>query len=212
MGELVGSDSPIGDLPRDATLLIEGPPMTGKYALLLSVLAHYTEETVVISTMYDADRVISDFAEADGDADRRLGVIDCVPRPGGVADPTQPLVRVAGSPENLTRIGVGFTELFEEIYDAESPPMAGVGLHSISQLLMHAGLQNTYQFLQVITGQVRSADWLFAGVVDTNVDEEERQTLYHHFDGVAQTREGDDGGREFRVRGLTPTASEWTSF
>lgn len=212
MGGLFGGDSPVDDLPKDATLLIEGPPMTGKYELLMRLIAHHADDAIIISTMYDANRVVTDIEALKDCGDGRLGVIDCVPRPGGVDEPSLPLVRVTGSPENLTRIGVGFTDLFEQIYDESSPSRAAVGIHSISQLLMHAGLQNTYQFLQVITGQVRTVDWMFVAVIDTTVNEEDRQTIYHHFDGVIQTRENSEGGRELRVRGLAPTASGWVPF
>jgi len=213
MGELVSSDSPIGDLPRDATIVVAGPPMTGKYSLMLTILAHYTDETIVISTKNAASRVVEDFEHVAGRrSNRRIGVVDCLTRPDALAAPETDLVKHAGSPDNLTRIGVKFTELFKEFYEEESTAEVGVGLHSISQLLMHSELKNVYQFLQVLTGQIRSADWLCVAVVDTNADREELQTLYHHFDGVVQTRENDVGRREFRVRGFAPTTSDWTTF
>ena len=213
MGELVSSDSPIGDLPRDATLVVAGPPMTGKYSLMLTILAHYTDETIVISTKNSAARVIEDFeAINDGRSHGRIGVVDCVSRPDGVAESETELVKHAGSPDNLTRIGVKFTELFELFFHDDPTTTTGVGIHSISQLLMHTDLKNTYQFLQVLTGQIRSANWLCVAVMDTDVDEEQLQTLYHHFDGIVQTRVNGDGRRELRVRGLSPTTADWTPF
>lgn len=213
MGELVSSDSPIGDLPRDATLVVAGPPMTGKYSLMLTILAHYTDDTIVISTKNSAPRVIEDFEDVNCENSHgRIGVVDCVSRPDGVEEMETELVKHAGSPDNLTRIGVKFTELFELFYEEESPTHTGVGLHSVSQLLMHTELKNAYQFLQVLTGQIRSADWLCVAVIDTNVGEKQLQTLYHHFDGIVLTRENDDGRRELRVRGLSPTTSDWTAF
>ena len=213
MGALVGSDSPIADLPKDSTLVVAGPPMTGKYVVMLSILAQHTDEAIVISTKKAADRVVADFQDVAGaDRERRVGVIDCVSRPGSLDDRDSDLVKHVQSPENLTRIGVKFTELFELFYEPNPSGQTGVGLHSISQLLMHSELKNVYQFLQVLMGQIRSADWLGVAVVDTNIDEEELQTIYHHFDGVIQTRENDSGQRELRVRGIRPKASEWTSF
>lgn len=213
MGELIRGDSPLSDLARDAALLIEGPPMTGKYVLLLTILAHHSDEVIFISTKHAADRVERDLAELAGDRPLgQLGIIDCAPRPGPVDDPDEDLVKVGGSPENLTRIGVAFTELFEIFYEEDSPLKTAVGIHSVSQFLMHAGLESTYQFLQVLTGQVRSADWFLAAVIEADADPQERQTLYHHFDGVVQTRENTSGSREFRVKGITPTHSDWTAF
>ena len=213
MGELASSDSLLGDLPSDATIVIAGPPMTGKYELLLSVLAHRTDDAVLISTRNSADRIRSDLAAAKGDRPLgRIGVIDCVNRPEGLEEAETELVKYVQSPENLTRIGVKFTELFEALYEEDDAGNVGVGLHSISQLLMHSGLRSVYQFLQVLTGQVRSAGWQFVAVLDTDADEEDLQTLYHHFDGVVHTRENERGERECRIRGLAPTTSDWTTF
>ena len=213
MGALVGNDSPIADLPRDATLVVAGPPMTGKYVVMLSILAHHADDSIVISTKNAADRVVADFEEIAGElGDRRVGVIDCVSHPERLDESDSELVKHVQSPENLTRIGVKFTELFEEFYDEDPEVQTGVGLHSISQLLMHSELKNVYQFLQVLTGQIRSADWLGVAVVDTNIDEEDLQTIYHHFDGIVQTRENESGQRELRVRGIRPSVSEWAVF
>lgn len=213
MGALVGNDSPIADLPRDATLVVAGPPMTGKYLVMLSILVHHAEDVIVISTKNAAERVVADFGDiAGGTGDRRVGVIDCVSHPGRIEGSDSELVKHVQSPENLTRIGVKFTELFELFYEEDAAYQTGVGLHSISQLLMHSELKNVYQFLQVLMGQIRSADWLGVAVMDTNLDEEKLQTIYHHFDGVVQTRENQAGQRELRVRGLDPSASEWTKF
>lgn len=213
MGELIRGDSPLSGLPGDAALLIEGPPMTGKYALLLSILAHHSDRIIFISTMHDASRVEADLADLTGcQSLGQVGIIDCVPRPSPMTEPEDPLVIVTGSPENLTRIGVAFTELFDIFDGKDSPEATAVGIHNLSQSLMYAGLKNTYQFLQVLTAQVRSAGWFFAAVIESNAEDAERQTLYHHFDGVVETRENPSGGREFRLRGFSETPSEWTGY
>lgn len=213
MGALVGNDSPIADLPRDATLVVAGPPMTGKYTVMLSILAQHTDDSIVISTKNAAERVRSDFEKVAGGREYgRIGVIDCVSHPEQIEGPDTELVKHVQTPENLTRIGVKFTELFEQFYTENPSSQTGVGLHSVSQLLMHSELKNVYQFLQVLMGQIRSVDWLGVAVVDTNLDEEQLQTIYHHFDGVVQTRENEDGERELRIRGISPTASEWATF
>lgn len=213
MGALVGRDSPIADIPADANIVVAGPPMTGKYTVMLATIAYHADEAIVISTKNAASRVSEDLAEvAEGRFDGRLGIVDCVSRPEQLDGGDTELIKHVQSPENLTRIGVKFTELFEVFYSEDSTAQVAVGLHSISQLLMHASLKNVYQFLQVLTGQIRSADWLGVAVVDTNLGEEELQTLYHHFDGIVQTRENDEGRRELRIRGLEPTASAWAEF
>lgn len=208
-------DSLLGELPPTTLLLISGPPLTGKYELLLRVLAEHTDRVVFISTKHQTSRLRSDYRAIAGDLpDDSIGVVDCVSQQGGHDDVQETdTVKLARSPDNLTRIGVKFTSLFERFNDPDFDGHTGVGVHSLSQLLMHADLKKVYQFLQVLSGQVRNAGWFGAAVMDvTGGDSEERETLYHHFDGVLETRESDAGDREVRLRGLGPRSSDWISF
>lgn len=205
-------DPPIEGLTPDATLLVMGPPMTGKYELMLQLLAAQADSVVLITTKNDADRVVEDYRSIAGDVpEDRIGVVDCVSRHDAADD--SGTIRHVDAPSNMTAIGVEFTDLFGEFYDDPDAGHVGVGLHSISQLLMHASLKQVYQFLQVLAGQIRSAEGFGVAVMDTStVDDEGQQLLQHHFDGVVETRENDAGEREFRVRGLAPKASDWTGF
>ncbi|MDX1747070.1 MAG: hypothetical protein R3324_14125, partial [Halobacteriales archaeon] len=199
-----------------ANVLVAGPPMTGKYELMLSLIAQHATGAIVISAKNQASRLSDDLrAIDDGFDENRIGVIDCVSHHEGLEDPTETdRVKYAESPENLTRIGVKFTELYETFHEDEA--LAGptaVGIHSLSQLLMHSNVKQVYQFMQVLSGHIRTAGWMGVAVVDGSVlDEKEFQTLQHHFDGIVRTRENADGRREFRVQGLDPQASDWTVF
>ena len=207
-------DALLGELAPTALVLVSGPPLTGKYELMLRVLARQTDRVVFISTKHQASRLRDDYRTFAGDLpDDRIGVVDCVSQQGGAADLQETdTVKLARSPDNLTRIGVKFTALFEAFSDDDGGHV-GLGIHSLSQLLMHADLKKVYQFLQVLSGQVRNAGWFGAAVIDiTGNDTEERETLFHHFDGVLETREDDGGDRQVRARGLGPRSSDWVSF
>lgn len=208
------ANSPLTSIPSDANILILGPPLTGKYELLLTILAHYSDHVIIISTKNQATQVVSNFRSvADTPRPEDIGVIDCTRTNQAIEDRNETqTIKFAESPENLTRIGVKFTELFEYFY-GRSDGQTGVGLHSISPLIMHSNIQSVYQFLQVLTGQVRSAGWFGIAAMDAAVvDQQDELTIQHHFDGVVETRENEEGRRQFRVRGITPQASEWTSF
>lgn len=208
-------DSLLGGLAPTTLVLISGPPLTGKYELLLRVLAANTERVVFITTKHQTSRIRSDYRSIAGDlSDDLIGVVDCVSQQGGQGGLEETAtVKLARSPDNLTRIGVKFTGLFETFADDPIEGQTGVGVHSLSQLLMHADLKKVYQFLQVLSGQVRNAGWFGAAVLDvTGSDSEARETLYHHFDGVLETREDDDGDRQVRARGLGPRSSDWLLF
>lgn len=204
---------PIEDLEPADTVLISGPPFTGKYPLLLRLITRYADSAIVITTKHGASRVREDFAAIpDAPPADHIGVIDCVTDPQSPTAPDDDVTMYAPSPSNLTGIGVRFTELSSMFNDREVGHV-GVGFHSLSQLVMHADIRKVYQFVQVLTGQIRGLDWFGAAVVDESIADEQHLTmLQHHFDGVIQTRETEDGRRELRVRGLSPQATDWQPY
>lgn len=214
-GSDVLNDSVLAEIPSNAAILVAGPPMTGKYELLLSILRRHADSMIVISTKNGFQRVQDDFQSIAGDFDpARLAIVDCVSYHESVdADDAAGPVRFTDSPENLTRIGVKFTELFEDFVDDPDAGNLGVGIHSLSQLLMHSEVKQVYQFLQVLVGQIRNAGCMVVAVLDTaSTDDETVQTLQQHFDGLVNTRENESGAREYRVRGLGSSASSWVAF
>lgn len=216
MGSEAVNDDLLGEVPTDAAILIAGPPMTGKYELLLRLLRLRADRVIFVTTKHGYERVRSDFESLVGSFDaERLGIVDCVSYHHAV-DPSEVTgpVSFTDSPENLTRIGVKFTGLFDEFLEAvgEEGTIA-VGLHSVSQLLMHSEVKQVYQFLQVLVGQIRNAGHQVVAVVDVaTTDDETVTTLQQHFDGLVLTRENDAGRRECRIRGLGPSATAWTEF
>lgn len=217
---LPGIMNVVGDLPIEGpapatSILISGPPRTGKFELLLRLLAEYTDSVIFISTENPADGVIKDYRAVVGDAfDGEIGVIDCVNRPDPAPDvENTDLIRYVQPPLNLTRIGVQFTDLMGVFHVPDAGGHVGVGVHSLSPLLADTSVRLVYQFLQVFTGQIRTAGWFGVSVIDpTDGDADEAQMLHDHFDGVIETRQHEDGHRELRVRGLAPRTSDWRSF
>lgn len=215
MGSDTLGDGVLAEIPPNAAILVAGPPMTGKYQLLLSILHRHAESVLLITTKNGFQRVRDDFRQIAGEFDPdRLAIVDCVSYHEPVeADEAAGNVVFTDSPENLTRIGVRLTGVIEEFRDRADEGDVALGVHSLSQLLMHSDLQKVYQFLQVLTGQVRSMGWFAAAVIDiSSEDDKDFQKLYHHFDGVVETRENDSGRRELKVRGFGPQTTEWLSF
>lgn len=207
-------DASLTTIPRDAMVLIHGPPMTGKYELLLQTLTHSFDAIIVISTKNQAPRVISDYHAFAGTVDPdRIGIVDATSH-FELFEPIEETQRVkfASSPDNLTEIGVKFTELFElfQNFDLDDPHV-GVGLHALSHLVMYSGVKSVYKFLQVLTGQLRTAGWFGVAVLDESADTEQIETLHQHFDGSLETRENQNGIRECRLKGFNGL-SEWTAF
>lgn len=195
-----------------AVVLISGPPMTGKYDLLLRMVAGCADEAIFISTKNGATRVLDDVQGTDRTfSGERIGLVDCVSRRPASNDlEDNGLVKHVNSPADLTSIGVKFTELASAVQERTETERVCVGLHSISQLVMHTDVERVYKFLQVLTGQIRTAGWVGAAVLDQPAgSDEESSLLQQHFDRVVQTR-ATDGRREYRVRDRSGTTDwEW---
>ncbi|WP_435126312.1 RAD55 family ATPase [Halobaculum sp. D14] len=192
------------------SLLIAGPPMTGKYDLMFRLLAENADRGIIITTGDAAEDVRADFAEAAGVDPELVGVVDCVSRQRGASVTDSERVRYVSSPKNVTEIGMKFTDLFE-VYREHGAPV-GVGIHSLSELLMYLDPQDVYQFVRVLTKQAESEGWFTVSVIGSTMhDEQTLHTMYEPFDTVINTRE-QDGARELRVRDRQQTATAWTSF
>ncbi|NHN48537.1 recombinase RecA [Halostella sp. JP-L12] len=208
----VDADFPVDSIPPGTNLLVTGPPMTGKYDLLIRLLAEgfrHGDGAVVVTTKEGPDRVHAHVTDRAGvDSVAELGVVDCTGREGGRSGDDR--IRYVSSPADLTGIGMASSGLIETFADRG----LGVrtGLHSLSQLLMYADVKTVFRFLHILTGRISSANGLGVCTLDSEAhDDQTDHTVRQLFDGVIETRNG-DGDRSFRLRGLGDADGEWTSF
>lgn len=194
------------DRPENGrAVLIRGPPMSGKFDLLLRTLAE-TDNAILLSTGKPAAQARETFAEY-GDSST-LGVVDCITGDDHREAQDGP-VRYVSSPQNLTELGVKFTDLAEAFVDGDD---VAVGLHSLSELLMYWEPRRVYQFIQVLLGQVRESEWGAVAVLDdAAADEQTIHTLTAPFDVLVDTRTH-DGTRELRVRRRGAVETAWSEF
>ncbi|MFC6726056.1 RAD55 family ATPase [Halobium palmae] len=201
---------PTADVSPGSSVLVAGPPMSGKQNLQLRLVAELGERRILVSTEDSAEEVRSGFEAVAGDVvDDEFGVVDCVSaRSADVTD--SEFVKYAPSAENLTAIGVKFTDLAETFRERGDSPVS-VGFDSLSTLLMYFDVQRVYRFVRVFAGQIEDSNWTGVCTVGSTMhDEQTLHTLYDPFDAVIETRVGDDG-REFRLRDRTGTG-EWAAF
>jgi len=202
-------NSPLPEgLVDDGDVLVRGPALSGKYDLLLRLLATADAE-LLVSTSRRADRARSEF-ESHGDP-ARFAVVDCATRVQGEEGEDDDLVRYAASPKNLTGIGVKFTDIVAVLREREADRIA-VGVHSLSELLMYSDVEHVFQFLRIMGAECRNLGWPLVAVVDdTAVDEQAVATIAQPFDTVLSTRIVGDQDCEFAVTSgeAEPT---WTTF
>ncbi|MFC5366604.1 RAD55 family ATPase [Salinirubrum litoreum] len=175
-------------------LLVSGPPLTGKRALGLDLLAQGTERgegAVVVTTKDSADRVLGQYGERVDYETEPVAVVDCVTRQQGVGDVTETeLVKYASSPVDMTGIGIKLSEVLQGFTANRGIGRNRIMVHSLSTLLMYSNLQTVFRFLHVFTGRIQSVDALGLFAIDSTAhDEQTMNTLKQLFDGVITTAE-----------------------
>ena len=206
-----GDDGPApADLLTDTgALLVRGPAMSGKYDLLLRLLAASPGRALLISTNRQAATAREEFATHADSAP--LAVVDSVTHARGASGDPDPLLRYASSPENLTDIGVKFTDLTDELRGEDQP--VAVGVHSLSELAMYCDTEAVFQFVRILLGECRDLDWpAVAAIDDTAVDDRAVSTLAQPFDAVVRTRSTAEQGWEFAVEPEGNGETVWTPF
>jgi len=195
------------------SLLVVGPAMTAKRRIVLEVLAERADHAAaVVTTRKSAATIKRELGEFVDLGDWAFRAIDCVSRQlavGRVADTDE--VKYASSAGDLTGIGMKLSGIMQEFYHDPDVEAAGIGLHSLSAMLMYADLRRVYQFVHVITGRIESSGFVGAFALNTVPgDTEALGRLKGLFDGLIETR--DEPERALRVRGVDAGPSEWTPF
>lgn len=208
--DLEDSSLPLDSLSEGSAVLVRGPSMTGKYEFVLRALATVAERSILVSTSNNAESVRNQFADYGNP--KNLGVVDCVTRVHNQDVEDSPYVRYASSPQNLTEVGVKFTDLVEALRE-DDPERVAVGVHSLSALLMYWEVEHVYRFVRVLLNQVQGFGWpAFCVLDDAATDEQTINTLAQPFDAVVDTRQGEGASREFRLRARGQQTTAWTSF
>ncbi len=200
-------------VPPGSSVLVSGPAMTGKEALTFDILADGVREregAVVVTTGDRAGDVVGTIeSRAPGVAGHQLGIVDCRGEgPGDSDGHSGAYVHHAGSPSDLTGMGVGITNSFERIQDAGFDE-GRLALSSLSTMLTYADEQTVFKFCHVLSERLDGAGFLGLFTIDSSAhDDRTLQIITQAFDGLVEIREA-SGTREARVKGLRPDPSEW---
>lgn len=203
----------LSEVDPGTNLLVSGPAMSGKRQLLLRLLARGAEDdegAIVVTSRNPAEDLAEEYNQLLDGRESFFRIIDSVSsRGGGAGD--RSFVRDVSSPGDLTGIGIEFSELAREAEQNDVNELR-IGFDSLSPLLMYVDLQRLFRFLHVFTSQIQSRDWLGLFAIDPDShDEQVVNTISQLFDGMIQVRVTDEGVREARVRGVTPTPTKWVA-
>ncbi|MFW6003027.1 MAG: RAD55 family ATPase [Halanaeroarchaeum sp.] len=203
----------VDEVAPGTNLLVSGPSMSGKRQLMLRMVAHgasLEEGGVVVTTKDSAADILEEYRAIREYDDDYLRLIDCVGSQSGSGSRTE-MIRTVSSPGDLTGIGIEFSEVAKDA-GGNGVERLRIGFDSITPLLMYVDLQRLFRFLHVFTSQIQSNDWLGLFAIDPSSHEEQTvSTISQLFDGIVDVRVPEDGGREARVRGVTPSPTEWVA-
>lgn len=207
---LVRDSLPVEQL-NEGSYLLSGPAMSGKYELLLDLLAsglRHDDGVLVVSTNHSAPSMYEDLQDILQSPPDQCRFVDCVSdSPENNAPIPESYVKHVSSPGDLTGIGIGVSEQLNQLVESDTDSIR-VGFHSLSTLLMYAELETVFRFVHVLSGRIDSIDGIGFFVIDPTTHEESTvNTLKQLFDGMIEIR--DDAGREIRFAGIPNTPSGW---
>ncbi|WP_123533398.1 RAD55 family ATPase [Halosimplex salinum] len=181
-------------LPPGTNLLVSGPPLSGKRRMALDILAAGSERgegVIVVTTRDSASRVLNDYEALVSDPESvDIGIVDCVTKHQGRSARDTDIVKYASSPEDMTGIGIKFSEFVEEFRQERGIENVRVMVDSLSTLLMYSDVQTVFRFMHVFTSRIENADALGVHVIESTAHEEETlNTLRQLFDQAVTVEE-----------------------
>jgi KaiC/GvpD/RAD55 family RecA-like ATPase len=203
--------APLLDAVNPGTnVLVSGPAMSGKRALMLEVLGHGASQgdgSVVVTANDGGEQIYDSYREIVGDDGSYVRIVDSVS--SDVENGLKEVVKPVSSPGDLTGIGIEFSQIAKEAAGMGIDRLR-VGFDSLSPLLMYVELERLFRFLHVFTRQIQSKDWIGLFAIDPDShDQQVINTVNQLFDGVLEIRVPDAGSREIRTRGFGQSPSEW---
>jgi hypothetical protein len=205
---------PLESIKPGTNLLVTEPTVGGQHKTVLSLLSGpRSEGALFIATRETGAETISLFEGCGGQYDEnRMAIIDC--SEGGVAAPEHNITTLQ-SPGDLTGIGIGYSELYEGLYESGFERVR-TGLVDLSALILYVeDFRKIHKFLHTMTGRISRAGGLGVFVIDPETqDEQTIRSLEQTFDAGIDISVLDAQAREFELetRGLPNQPQGFQSF
>jgi len=208
-------DGVLSQLSPGTSVLLSGPPMSGKQSLALQLLAvgHETGDGVLcVTTKNSAVDVLAELETKVPTLRREeVGIIDCSGSSSRRTIEDVATMRVS-SPGDLTGISIGAAKLLQRFTNQDISTVRH-GLVSVSTLVKYLDLETVIKFLHIYTVRIRDTEGLGIFTIDTLThDPRTINAVTSEFDGVIELRETDAGDREIRIRGFSGVDSRWRSY
>jgi KaiC/GvpD/RAD55 family RecA-like ATPase len=210
-------DDAIGGIKKGSNIMLIGPPMSGKEAILYNIMYHgavKNENAVItVTTRESAPHILEWFQENKLSLPlSRIGIVDCVTKTLGGAIVENENIKIASSPVDLTGIGVKISQFFEEFFMKKNIRKIQLHINSLSTILMYSNIQTVFRFLHVFTGRIRAAGALGIYVIESGMhDEQSIVTLKQLFDGMIEIKSENDR-HLIRAGGFSSKSTPWFEY
>lgn len=210
-------DDATGGIKKGSNIMLIGPPMSGKEAILNHIVYHGAAKNenavITVTTRESAAHILEWFKENKLTLPMpRIGIVDCVTKTLGGAAAESENIKIASSPVDLTGIGVKISQFFEEFFMKKNTRKIQLHINSLSTILMYSNIQTVFRFLHVFTGRIKAAGALGIYVIESGMhDEQAIATLKQLFDGMIEIKSENDKNL-IRAVGLSPKPTPWFEY
>ena len=196
------------------SILVSGPAMTGKDALLYELLASGVERDeagIVVTTEDDGAEAFREIESYAHEVDRSLlAAIDCRAKSGRDERESEDgsfVYSVAG-PSKLTGTGIGITRCFDRMREAEVT-RGRMGLNSLSTMVYYTDRETVFKFCHILSQRLDAAGFVGLFALNTAAhDSHTVEVIKQAFDAHIEVRTT-DGERHVRVEGIEATPTTW---
>lgn len=196
------------------SILVTGPTMTGKDALLFELLAKGVERgeaSILMTTDMDGQDALGEITAVGRNLDPSLlSAIDCRANSGREERKLEDgsFVYSVSEPSELTGIGIGITKCFDRMRDADVTT-GRMGLTSLSTMIRYADRKTVFKFCHVLSQRLDSAGFIGLFTLNTGAhDDQTVQVIKQAFDANIEVRQ-ESGEREARVLSVDSEPTAW---
>ncbi|MCZ7382973.1 MAG: recombinase RecA [Candidatus Methanoperedens sp.] len=210
-------DNAVGGIRKGSNIMLIGPPMSGKEVILNHIMYHGAARNdnavITVTTNRSATQILEWFEENKLVLPlSRIGIIDCVTKSLGGAVVENENIKIAGSPVDLTGIGVRIGQFFDNFFMKKNIRKVQLHINSLSTILMYSNIQTVFRFIHVFTGRIKATGALGIFVIESKIhDERVITTLKQLFDCMIEIKSEND--KNFiRMVGLSPKPTPWLEY
>lgn len=206
-------DDTVGGLSGGTNVMLIGPPMSGKDAILNTIMSSGLESgegVVFLTTKAPAELMLENTFITH--SSQNIGIIDCISKSLGISNSDTEQIKRVSSPVDLTGIGVRISQFIDEFMNRKKLNNMRLCINSLSTILMYSNLPTVFRFMHVYSGKVAATKALGIYVVEDGMhDEQTIATLKQLINAVIEVKAEEDR-YYLRLVGATPRPTPWFEY